>query len=574
MSTITRRPTLPAHIEQLRHDGLSPLLARVYAGRGVATAGQLRTHLDALAPPEGLRGIERAAEILADAIIQGRRILVVADFDCDGATSCALSIEALRLLGAQDPQFLVPDRFRYGYGLTPEIVELACGLSPAVLMTVDNGISSVAGVAAAKAAGMQIIVTDHHLPGPVLPDADAIVNPNQPDCPFPWKNSAGVGVAFYVMLALRSRLRAQGYFHLARPEPKFAALLDLLALGTVADVVPLDDNNRILVAQGLARMNAGRARPGIAALLEVGGRVAGKLNATDLGFVLGPRLNAAGRLADMSLGIRCLLCRDAADALQMAQQLDALNRERRAIEADMQTEAQEALLLDADLASRWGVTLYNPDWHQGVIGIIAGRIKDQLHKPVIAFARVGEDEIKGSARSIRGLHMRDALDAVAAAHPGLLNKFGGHAMAAGLSLRLQDLPQFMDAFDAQVRRVLRAEDLQGVLETDGELFPEEISLKTAALLASAGPWGQGFPEPLFDGIFALRDQRVLKDKHLRFTLQGADGQPLEGICFNALPKLTPPKLGQVRLVYIPEINEFRGEKRVQLKIVYFTQIFG
>ncbi|MEW5790883.1 MAG: single-stranded-DNA-specific exonuclease RecJ [Pseudomonadota bacterium] len=554
-------------------DGVPPLLARLYAARGVAHAGQLRLGLEALAPPahpqRGLRGLAQAAAIIGEAVRTGRRILIVGDFDCDGATSTALCMEALRAMGAAEPCFIVPNRFEYGYGLTPEIVALARDYAPDVLMTVDNGISSVSGVAAAKAAGMQVVVTDHHLPGAELPAADAIVNPNQPGCPFPWKNSAGVGVAFYVMTAVRAYLRERGHFGPARPEPKLTDLLDLLAVGTVADVVTLDDNNRILVAQGLRRMNAGQARPGLRALLEVAGRAPGSLNAADLGFAVGPRLNAAGRLADMSIGIRCLLSRDLEEARAMARQLDELNRERRAIEDVMRAEAQMALVKDEALAERWGVCLYDEQWHQGVIGILAGRLKDQLHRPVIAFARTGEDEVKGSARSIRGLHLRDALDAVASRHPGLLNKFGGHAMAAGLTLRLRDLPAFAEAFDAEVRRVLRPEDLQGVLETDGELTPAEISLETATLLAGAGPWGQGFPEPLFEGVFEVLDTKVLKEKHLKLWLRGPGPEPLEGIHFGGVPHLGVPRVSYVRLAYVPQINEYRGERRVQLRVSHW-----
>ncbi|MEK8090877.1 single-stranded-DNA-specific exonuclease RecJ [Thermithiobacillus plumbiphilus] len=573
MSQLVQRTFCETQASRLQADGIPPLLARIYAARGVTDAAQLRLGLDALASPQqvgsGLKGLHEAAQILGEAIVSRQKILVVGDFDCDGATSTALCMEALLAMGAQEPCYLVPNRFEYGYGLTPEIVELARDLRPQVLMTVDNGISSIEGVRAARSAGMRVVVTDHHLPGHMLPEADAIVNPNQPGCPFPWKNSAGVAVAFYVMTAVRNYLRQQGYFSDARPEPRLASLLDLLALGTVADVVPLDDNNRILVTQGLARIRSGKARPGIRALLEVAGRPEDQVMASDMGFAVGPRLNAAGRLADMSLGIRCLLARDMAQARAMAQELDSLNRERRSIEAVMQAEATNVLVDDDLLARRWGLCLYNDQWHQGVIGILAGRVKEQCHRPVIAFARVADDEIKGSARSIQGLHMRDALDAVAAKHPGLLAKFGGHAMAAGLSLRLIDLPVFADAFDAQVRSMLRPEDLQQVLETDGPLAADELSVETAMLLRAAGPWGQGFPEPLFEGVFDIVDFRVLKEKHLKLSLRHPAGPMLDAIHFGCVPRLGVPSGKRLRAAYVPEINEFGGRRTVQLRLSHW-----
>ncbi|MEK7697841.1 MAG: single-stranded-DNA-specific exonuclease RecJ, partial [Pseudomonadota bacterium] len=428
--------------------------------------------------PTQLFGMEQAVILLDRALREQRRILVVADFDADGATSCGVVVRALKLMGAQNVDYLVPNRFEYGYGLTPEIVALAMQKNPDLLITVDNGISSVEGVRAARGHGMQVLITDHHLPGAVLPEADAIVNPNQPGDSFPSKHLAGVGVAFYLMLALRTQLRLAGWFGGDRAEPNLANLLDLVALGTVADVVPLDANNRILVAQGLARLNEGRGTPGVRALLAVAGRAPGRITASDLGFLAGPRLNAAGRLADMSLGIACLLTDDPAEAQRMAHELDTLNRERRSIEAGMQNQALAAvenLKLDASGLPR-GLCLYDESWHQGVIGLVASRIKERVHRPVIAFAKANDDEIKGSARSVPGLHIRDALDAVAAHHPGLLNKFGGHAMAAGLTLPRAHFEKFRIAFAEEVARHLSNDDLEGLVLTDGELLAEDMTM--------------------------------------------------------------------------------------------------
>ncbi|MEH6368541.1 MAG: single-stranded-DNA-specific exonuclease RecJ, partial [Pseudomonas marincola] len=466
---------------------LPPLLTRLYAARGVQSVEELDKGLARLIPYQQLKGMDAAVELLVSALQQRERILIVGDFDADGATASTVGVLGLRLLGAAHVEYLVPNRFEFGYGLTPEIVAVALNSQPQLLMTVDNGISSVEGVAAAKAAGLKVLVTDHHLPGPELPAADAIVNPNQPDCSFPSKALAGVGVMFYVLLALRARLREIGWFaQQGLAEPNLAELLDLVALGSVADVVPLDANNRILVHQGLARIRAGRARPGLRAILEVAGRHHGRITSTDLGFILGPRLNAAGRLDDMSLGIECLLCDDEALARDMAVELDQLNQDRKAIEQGMQREAL-AQLKDLPVADMpFGLCLFEADWHQGVIGILASRLKERYHRPTIAFADAGDGVLKGSARSVPGFHIRDALDAVAAKHPGLISKFGGHAMAAGLSLPSINFPAFAEAFDQEVRRQLVEDDLTGRLLSDGTLSIEEYNLELARALRNAG----------------------------------------------------------------------------------------
>ncbi|MGI3131539.1 single-stranded-DNA-specific exonuclease RecJ [Halopseudomonas pachastrellae] len=550
---------------------LPPLLSRLYAARGVLSEVELDRRLQALLPYSGLRGIDQAVAVLESALRERRSILIVGDFDADGATASSVAVLALRQLGAAQVDYLVPNRFEYGYGLTPEIVEVALTRRPDVLVTVDNGISSIEGVAAARAAGLQVVVTDHHLPGAQLPEANAIVNPSQPGCDFPSKAMAGVGVIFYVMLALRAALRESGWFaETGRAEPNLAELLDLVALGTVADVVPLDANNRIMVHQGLARIRAGRCRPGIRALLEVAGRPRERLVSTDLGFIVGPRLNAAGRLDDISLGIECLLTEDEGLALDMARELDGLNRDRKAIERDMQQQALktlEAMQLDEqDLP--FGLCLFDAEWHQGVIGILASRLKERFHRPVIAFADAGDGMIKGSARSIAGLHIRDALDAVAARHPHLLSKFGGHAMAAGMTLREADFPAFADAFDAEVRRQLQPADLAGRLLSDGQLEAAELSLEMAASLREAGPWGQHFPEPLFHGEFELLQQRLVGERHLKMVLRVAgSAEVLDAIAFNIDPHVWPdPTVQRVLLAYTLDINEFRGRRSLQLMV--------
>lgn len=564
--TIRRRAYATA--EPLSAD-LPPLLDRIYRSRGVRSAQELEHRLAHLHHPQ-LKGLDRAVELLADAVEADANIVIVGDFDADGATSCALAVSALRAMGLTSVDFLVPNRFEYGYGLTPEIVQVAAAMGPDVIVTVDNGISSIEGVKAAQELGIAVVVTDHHLPGEQLPQADAIVNPNQPGCEFPSKHLAGVGVIFYVMNGLRAELRARNWFGPHRPEPKMANFLDLVALGTVADVVPLDYNNRILVAQGLKRIRAGMARPGILAMLEVAGRKPYRVVASDLGFALGPRLNAAGRLDDISLGIQCLLCESEPLAREMALALDDLNRDRRSIESGMQQEAL-AMLDKLDMGEGdelpWGLCLYDPGWHQGVIGILASRIKDRLHRPVIVFADAGDGTLKGSARSIAGLHIRDALDAVAARHPDVLQKFGGHAMAAGMSIEPARLEDFKHAFDAEVRRQLSVDDLQAVIVTDGGLEPDEVCLPLAEQLRDAGPWGQHFPEPLFDGEFILVQQRLVGEKHLKMTLaKSADDQQLvDAIAFNVDLEQWPNQQAQrVHIVYRLDVNEYRGRASVQL----------
>lgn len=567
---IEPRP-LPAQLPDL--GDLPPLLTRLYAARGVQSAAELDKGLARLIPYQQLKGIDAAVDLLVQALQQRQRILIVGDFDADGATASSVGVLGLRMLGAAHVDYLVPNRFEYGYGLTPEIVAVALQRQPELLVTVDNGISSVDGVAAAKAAGLKVLVTDHHLPGPELPAADAIVNPNQPGCAFPSKALAGVGVMFYVLLALRARLRELGWFAKAGiSEPNLGELLDLVALGSVADVVPLDANNRILVHQGLARIRAGRARPGLRAVLEVAGRQHARITSTDLGFILGPRLNAAGRLDDMSLGIECLLCEDEALARDMAQQLDELNKDRKAIEQGMQREAL-AQLEDLPLADMpFGLCLFEPDWHQGVIGILASRLKERYHRPAIAFADAGDGLLKGSARSVPGLHIRDALDAVAARHPGLISKFGGHAMAAGLSLPQEHFGAFAAAFDAEVRRQLSEDDLTGRLLSDGQLGAEEFHLELAKALRHAGPWGQHFPEPLFHGVFQIVTQRVVGEKHLKLVLKTECGSlTLDGIAFNVDREIWPnPNVRWVELAYKLDVNEYQGRESVQLMVAHLA----
>ncbi len=575
MQRLIRRRSLPDGEAYL--PGLPPRLAAIYQARQVRAPEEIATALEGLPPPAALRGLDAAVALLADAVQMQQRILVIGDFDADGATSSALCLLALRAMGAAQVDFLVPNRFEYGYGLTPEIVAVAAQREPDLLLTVDNGISSIDGVAAARARGMRVLITDHHLPGAVLPAADAIVNPNQPDCDFPGKALAGVGVAFYVLSALRAELRRRDWFAAnGWSEPNMAGFLDLVALGTVADVVPLDRHNRILVQQGLARIRARRCRPGILALLEVAGRAPERINSSDLGFVLGPRLNAAGRLDDIALGIRCLLTEDVAEARAIAAELDQLNRERRGIERGMQREAERAL--DAvDLAVEqlpWGLCLYQPDWHQGVIGILASRIKERHHRPVIAFADAGEGQIKGSARSIPGLHIRDALDVVASRHPGLLSKFGGHAMAAGLSLARDAYEPFRDAFDRVVREQLSEDDLTAVIWSDGELAPDEFNLELAHHIRDGGPWGQQFPEPLFDGEFEVVQQRIVGERHLKLLLAVDPVRRVlvDAIAFNVDTTEWPDQATQrVRLAYRLDVNWFRGQENLQLVVEHLEK---
>lgn len=575
MKKITRRTPPASH----QFSGaVHPALQRIYASRGVLNDEQIDRSLKHLFPAQLLKGLPQALDLLVDALQQQKKILIVGDFDADGATSSALSVLALRALGAHHVDYLVPNRFKYGYGLTPEIVEVAKQRMPDLLITVDNGISSIEGVAVAREAGMNVLVTDHHLPSQQLPDANAIVNPNQPGCNFPSKNLAGVGVIFYVMTALRTKLKEIGWFEQQKiPEPNMADYLDIVALGTVADVVPLDQNNRILVHNGLMRMRAGRCRPGIKALVEVAQRKLERLVAADLGYMIGPRLNAAGRLDDMSHGIECLLTDNPGLAKDFAQELDQLNHERKSIESGMQQQALAALNmihLKPDQQMPWGLCIYKKDWHQGVIGILASRIKERFHRPVIAFAPAEKGEIKGSARSIPGFHIRDALDAVASRHPGLITKFGGHAMAAGLSLPVEKYESFQQAFDKEARRLLTLDDLTGVLHSDGELSQSDIDLPLARMLREAGPWGQGFPEPLFDGEFELLDQRIVGEKHLKLTLGfPASKRVIDAIAFNVdLEKWPNKKARRIYLAYKLDVNEFRGVQNPQLMVEHLEAV--
>ena len=567
---ILRRPQL-THVPGWGQD-LPPILRRLYAARGVNSDDQLSYTLRHLASPLQLRGIDRAVVLLADAIEKQQRVLILGDFDADGATSTAVALLGLGMLGLKHVDFKVPSRFSDGYGLTPGIIHRLQdeGPLPDLMVTVDNGIAAVEGVRVARELGMLVVVTDHHLAGDELPQADAIVNPNQPGCEFISKNAAGVGVMFYVLTALRKHLRELG--RLPDPEPNLGTLLDLVALGTVADVVPLDHNNRIFVEQGLRRIRQGKTRPGILALLEVAGRDHTAISSTDLGFVVGPRLNAAGRLDDMSVGIACLLASSPDEARRLAQELDTFNRERRNIEKDMKTQAQDLLAsMSLDLEGLpWGLVLFDPDWHQGVIGILAARIREQTNRPTVAFAsdENGED-IKGSARSIPGLHIRDALAVVDARHPGLLKKYGGHAMAAGMTLAAGNLDAFSNAFDKAVRDKLTAADLEAAIITDGPLGASELNLDTAALLKRAGPWGQHFPEPLFDGEFNVVSQRIVGQNHLKLVLQPTEGgNIIDGIAFNTGSEVPDYTLTGVRVVYKPDANTFRGRVNLQLMIDY------
>lgn len=564
---IIRRPTvddshLPTH--------LPPLLRQLYARRGVLPS-ECELVLKGLLRPDTMKGLDRAAKLIADAMQQEKSILIVGDFDADGATSTSVCILALRMMGASKVDYLIPNRFDYGYGLSPEIVAVAASKQAELLITVDNGISSIEGVAAAKAFGMQVVITDHHLPGHELPKADAIVNPNQPGCQFASKSIAGVGVAFYLMTALRAELRARHWYQ-ARGivEPNLGTLLDIVALGTVADVVSLDSNNRILVEAGLQRVRSGRCRVGITALLEVAKRNPARIVASDFGFAVGPRLNAAGRLDEMALGVETLLCEDIMYARRMAAELDSLNQERRELEVGMQQEALKSLeylkLNEEQLP--WGIALFQEDWHQGVIGILASRIKDKYHRPVIAFADAGNGEIKGSARSIKGLHMRDLLELVNSRHPGLICKFGGHAMAAGLTLKSGGFATFAKAYDDAVREQLKPEQLTGELWSDGELTPTELTLEIAQLLRNAGPWGQSFEEPLFDGYFKIIQQRIVGERHLKLVLETPCGTVmLDAIAFNVdLHTWPDATIQHARIVYKLDVNEYRGNFTLQLMV--------
>ncbi|EGZ4506191.1 single-stranded-DNA-specific exonuclease RecJ [Salmonella enterica subsp. enterica serovar Javiana] len=550
---------------------LPPLLRRLYASRGVRSARELERSVKGMLPWQQLSGIDNAVEILYNTFREGTRIIVVGDFDADGATSTALSVLGMRALGCDNISYLVPNRFEDGYGLSPEVVDQAKARGAQLIVTVDNGISSHAGVAHAKTLGIPVIVTDHHLPGDTLPDAEAIINPNLRDCEFPSKSLAGVGVAFYLMLALRTFLRDKGWFDERNiAPPNLAELLDLVALGTVADVVPLDANNRILTWQGLSRIRAGKCRPGIKALLEISNRDPQQLAASDLGFALGPRLNAAGRLDDMSVGVALLLCDNLGEARVLASELDALNQTRKEIEQGMQAEA---LILCEKLERSsetlpGGLAMYHPEWHQGVVGILASRIKERFHRPVIAFAPAGDGTLKGSGRSIQGLHMRDALERLDTLYPDLMIKFGGHAMAAGLSLEEHKFEQFQQRFGELVTEWLDPALLQGEVISDGPLSAAEMSMEVAQLLRDAGPWGQMFPEPLFDGRFRLLQQRLVGERHLKVMVEPVGGGPLlDGIAFNIDTTCWPDNgVREVELAYKLDINEFRGNRSLQIII--------
>lgn len=563
MVTIVQRSYDAASAETLAASGLPAPLARVLAARGIHLPAQLESSLSGLIPPEKLTHNVRMAQLLADAIEQGKKLLIVGDYDADGATATAVGVRGLRSMGAT-VDFLVPNRFEYGYGLTPEIVALAATQQPDIILTVDNGIASVDGVSAANDLGIAVLVTDHHLPGDETPEAACILNPNQRGCDFPSKHLAGVGVMFYALLALRAELRQRGAFA-SKPEPNLTELLDLVALGTVADLVKLDENNRILVEQGLRRIRAGKGCPAIPALMRLAGRDPGRVGAQDLGFSVGPRLNAAGRLDDMSLGIDCLLADDAESAQRMAQQLHELNLERRNIEADMH-DAALASLEQIEVADRYSLSLYDQNWHQGVIGILASRIKERYYRPVIAFADAGDGLLKGSGRSISGLHLRDALDLVSKRKPQLLVKFGGHAMAAGLSIREADFEVFVATFEAVVRELLSPADLESVIETDGELDSRDIGWDTACAIERQ-VWGQGFPLPLFNDRFRVLDQRIVGERHLKLVLE-KQGRRFDAIFFQQQEYLP----AEVQAVYQLQTNQYNGVQAVQLSLRHWQPV--
>lgn len=567
MKRLVRRASNARLVLDLEQKVQSALLARLFAQRGIVDQSEIDFSLGNLLPPDSMKGLSEAANVVASTIVNRQKIIIVGDFDADGATSTALMVHCLRACEA-DVDYLVPNRFEFGYGLTPEIVAVAAKMQPALIVTVDNGISSVDGVGAANALGIETVITDHHLPGDVVPAATAIVNPNQTGCAFPSKALAGVGVSFYLLSAVRKVLRQKLWFEQKQlSEPLLADYLDLVALGTIADVVPFDKNNRVLVNEGIRRMRAGKIRPGIRALLAVSGTNFKKLVSRDIAFGVAPRLNAAGRLEDMSIGIECLLSETDAGAVVLAEQLDGINKARRSIEDEMKDQAIE--IVKAAVASnsestkteKYGVCLYNASWHQGVVGIIASRIKDRVHRPTIAFARVSDIEIKGSARSIHGLHIRDALDAIATANPGLIDKFGGHAMAAGLSLPLARFAEFAALFDAEARKGLSKGDLEQQVVSDGEL-EGKFNLATARKIAEAAPWGQGFPEPVFDGEFEIIDQRILGGRHLKLRLL-KDDELIDAIAFNH-NRLIEERMK--RMAYRIDINEYRGLEKVQLII--------
>ncbi len=566
---IIRQREIPSGIDL--DANLDPLLQRIYLSRKISSKDELDYGLKNLPSPMLMKSMSKAVALVTEALEENWKILIIGDFDADGATSTCVMLKGLQAMGANQVDFLVPDRFKFGYGLTPEIVEVAAQQRPDLIITVDNGIASIEGVALAKQKGIHVLVTDHHLPGTELPAADAIINPNQPGDNFPSKNIAGVGVAFYLMLALRAALREKNWFAQRQlAEPNLAELLDLVALGTVADVVPLDHVNRILVKQGLARINNRQACPGILALVDVANRKTGNLVASDLGFAVAPRLNAAGRIENMAIGIECLLAGNDECAQQIAARLDGINMERRAIEGEMKEQALDDLKkiqLKEEMDLPVGLCIYDQNWHQGIIGILAARIKERFHRPVIAFAPAGDEQegLKGSARSIPGLHIRDVLDAVATRHPGLITRFGGHAMAAGLSLQHDCYESFSLAFNEEIERQLGNMPPEKVLLTDGELAVSELDLATAMLLRQSGPWGQLFPEPLFEGDFDVIDKRIVGKNHLKMQLSAGD-LPIDAIMFNITEGDEVMARGRVRIVYKLDVNEFRGRKSVQLMV--------
>ena len=570
LTTIKRRPkvALSEHFNDL-----PPILQRIYAQRGVNSEEEVNHSLSKALPPEKLLNVEAGIELIYRHMFEDRRILIVGDFDADGATSTALFIRALNSFGFTDVHYLVPNRFEYGYGLTPEIVEVAADFKPSLIITVDNGISSIEGVAAAKAKGIAVLITDHHLPGRELPQADVIINPNQPNDDFPSKHLAGVGVVFYVLSALRAYLREQGWFENKNIDvPNLAQFLDIVAVGTVADVAKLDYNNRILVDQGLRRIRAGKCCAGIRALFSIAGKNLSQISSSDLGFVIGPRINAAGRLEDMSVGIECFLTDNEEQARLLAQQLNNLNEERKQIEQQMQVQALDVLnninasnKLNAIEMKRFGIAVFDADWHQGVIGIVAARLKERFHRPTIVFAKANENELKGSARSIVGLHIRDALDLIATRYPDLINTFGGHAMAAGLSIHADKFASFASIFDQTIKELVSEEQLDAILLSDGELKEGELSLDIAELLFRAGPWGQGFPEPIFDGVFTVNNHRIVGERHLKLSLTPTGGKrKLDAIAFNIDKYQWHEDLTQVHIAYQLGVNDFRGVRTVQL----------
>ena len=575
LSIVRRQQNDCSHLSFIKQ----PLLQRIYASRGISDAKDLEYQLKNLLNPTTLTGSTKAAELLFEAITNKQKIIIVGDFDADGATSTALSLLTLRRFGAHDVDFIVPNRFDFGYGLSTPIVDIAHQRGAKLIMTVDNGISSVEGVARAKELGMIVVVTDHHLAGKQIPDADVIVNPNQPGCDFASKNLAGVGVAFYVMLALRGVMRQHDYFNKAGlTEPNMAQYLDIVALGTVADVVPLDNNNRILVDQGIARIKAGRCRPGIKALLEIANRNIARCVASDMGFAIGPRLNAAGRLDDMALGIQCLVTDDYSEAQRIAIELDDFNKDRRSIEAGMQQEALDIIATlpfsENDGEIPFAFALFHPQWHQGVSGIVASRIKEKFHRPVIVFADAGDGELKGSGRSIEGLHLRDLLERVNSLAPGLILKFGGHAMAAGLSIKQDDYQKFAELFENLAQETLSPEQLSGKIHSDGVLDGADFNLDIAQQLRDAGPWGQGFPEPCFDGKFRVVQQRIVGQKHLKLVLEPEGSHVvIDAIAFNVDLSVWPnPNIQWAEVAYRLDINEFRNKQSVQLMVEHLSPL--